>query len=233
MTERKAFTDVLPLKNIIIILVCYIVGYNYLYPKLLSRLYHLFPQLPAEFYEWSFYIVYFVITIILAWPLLADSSRRFGKKFFSILLAVVLGFVLMSICAGQCSQIAEILSGSTDSQNQTEISLALESSPALICFAVLFFSPLVEEITFRGCLFRPLQSRGRFNLGLILSALLFGFLHVYEAMFAGNLSDGWFALTYGCMGLFLGGVYYITDNFWAPVLLHLLNNAVSLYFMLR
>lgn len=84
----------------------------------------------------------------------------------------------------------------------------------LIVVAVL--PALLEELVFRGCLLRLLRTYGDWT-AVVVSAVLFGLMH-------GNLRQVPFAII---VGLVLGWLYVVTQNIWMPILVHFLNNAIS------
>jgi membrane protease YdiL (CAAX protease family) len=72
----------------------------------------------------------------------------------------------------------------------------------------------VEEIFFRGVL--------QAETGFLLASLIFGFTHIWKTK----------AILYGVyatvIGVYLGGLYLITGNLWAPMIAHGLNNFVTI-----
>ncbi len=84
----------------------------------------------------------------------------------------------------------------------------------LFVFAVL--PALFEELVFRGYVLSALRVHGDW-FAVIVSALLFGLMH-------GNVAQIPFALI---VGIALGWLYIMTDNFWIPVAVHLINNGFS------
>lgn len=84
----------------------------------------------------------------------------------------------------------------------------------LITYAVL--PGVVEEFLYRGWILGALQPCGE-RRALVLSALLFGLAH-------GNLTQLPFAFL---LGLLFGYVYLRTGRLWVGVVIHFLNNAMS------
>jgi len=84
----------------------------------------------------------------------------------------------------------------------------------LVAYAAL--PALVEEFLFRGWLLSALQPCGE-GRAILLSALLFGLAH-------GNLTQLPFALL---LGLLFGYVYLNTGRLWIGMVIHFLNNALS------
>lgn len=87
----------------------------------------------------------------------------------------------------------------------------------LVMYAVL--PALVEELVFRGWFLAALQPGGE-RRALVLSALLFGLAH-------GNLTQMPFAFL---LGLLFGWLYLRTGRLWPSVIVHFLNNSLSVVF---
>ena len=92
----------------------------------------------------------------------------------------------------------------------TVISLLLN----LLVMAVL--PAILEELVFRGCVLHALRPFGD-GFAVMVSAVLFGLMH-------GNIRQIPFALL---VGLALGYLYVVTNNIWVPILVHFMNNALS------
>lgn len=78
----------------------------------------------------------------------------------------------------------------------------------LLVAAVL--APTVEEIAFRGVLYRWLAERMRRPVAVAGSALVFAFLHGVPSLIPGIL----------VLGVLLAWVYERTRSIWAPIVLH-------------
>ena len=83
---------------------------------------------------------------------------------------------------------------------------------------LLFFLPAAaaEEIVFRGILFRRMDRRWGTLVALVVSALLFGFLHITN-----QNATVWssFAIAIEA-GLLLAAAYKYADNLWLPIGIH-------------
>jgi membrane protease YdiL (CAAX protease family) len=75
---------------------------------------------------------------------------------------------------------------------------------------------VTEEILLRGVVFRWLEELGGSWVALVLSSLLFGFLHAFNpnATVISSISIAVAA------GLLLGGAYMLTRNLWLPIGIH-------------
>jgi len=90
---------------------------------------------------------------------------------------------------------------------------------ALVVFAVV--PAITEEVAFRGFILSGLRRTYPARTAIILSALLFGFLHVLLSLF-----QQLFGAT--LLGLVLGYMALRTGSLWPGVVFHLLNNALGL-----
>jgi membrane protease YdiL (CAAX protease family) len=100
-------------------------------------------------------------------------------------------------------------------KDEEEEEKALSSSSLVFVFITVCLLPaLGEELFFRGYLGRALVARHGPVLGAIFASVVFGLSHGSVDHMIGA------ALT----GVGLHGIYLATRSFWAPVLLHALNN---------
>ncbi len=79
-------------------------------------------------------------------------------------------------------------------------------------------APLVEEIVFRGFLFRGLASRYSLGIAVVVSGIIFGGIHLQ--LFA-------FPVLF-LLGVLLALLYKITGSLWAPILMHFCINAIAI-----
>jgi membrane protease YdiL (CAAX protease family) len=97
-----------------------------------------------------------------------------------------------------------------------------ENTFAAIAAAVLIVvaAPVCEEIFFRGFFFGGMRSRLPFWAAAIISAALFGSVHLADA----NLVAG---LQLAVLGVILAWVYERTDSLWSNIAVHAFNNAIA------
>jgi uncharacterized protein len=86
----------------------------------------------------------------------------------------------------------------------------------LVLFGGGVGAAFVEELIFRGILFRWIEEFGGSWLALAVTSALFGLAHI------GNDGATWFSSVAIAIeaGLLLGGVYMLTRSLWAPIGLH-------------
>ena len=92
------------------------------------------------------------------------------------------------------------------------------SSPVWFLIGGAIIAPVVEEIFFRGFIFGGLRTRYSFPIAAVISALLFGLLHLQ-----------WTAiLPITLLGLIFAFLYERSGSIWPGILMHFLTNACSL-----
>lgn len=91
----------------------------------------------------------------------------------------------------------------------------------ILCIAVL--GPVLEELLFRGAITRILLNEYKPGLAILFSALIFGIFHINPAQ----------VLSATLIGLVLGWMYYKTASLIPCILLHVLNNSLSVYLSLK
>ena len=85
----------------------------------------------------------------------------------------------------------------------------------LLCKLVLFLWVAVyEEIIFRGVLFRMIDRRFGYVSALVVSALLFGFMHYFQGTLWSSIAIAIEA------GLMLGAAYKLSGNLYFPIGIH-------------
>jgi len=101
--------------------------------------------------------------------------------------------------------------------------------PAFLCLAVLL--PVIEELLYRGLIFHGLHSKSRMA-AYAVSTLAFAAIHVVS--YVGTLDWGLLGLSfvqYLPAGLSLAWAYEKSDTIWAPILMHITINQISITFM--
>jgi membrane protease YdiL (CAAX protease family) len=77
---------------------------------------------------------------------------------------------------------------------------------------------VVEELWCRGFLGRGFVGRYGVFGGVLLASLFFGLLHMFPP---------WYVAVTACMGMGLHLIYLASRSIWVPILLHTLNNSLS------
>jgi membrane protease YdiL (CAAX protease family) len=90
-----------------------------------------------------------------------------------------------------------------------------QGNVALAFLSLVVLPPLVEEVVFRGVLLERFTVKWRLGVAILLSAVLFGALHVDP-------------VGAGMFGVITGLLYLRTGSLWPGILIHAVNNLVAL-----
>ena len=134
--------------------------------------------------------------------------------------AVLLGVALLLLNG----VVTRLLSHGHPIQQDVSV-LAREVPPglrALLAVLVVCVAPVVEELVFRGVLLSGLASRMRIGWAIVVSAVIFGCIHLPDFRFAWYPIPGLILL-----GLVLAWLRVRTRSLWPSITLHATNNLVA------
>jgi len=169
-------------------------------------------------------LVMFLVYLLLCGVLLFLTREIFwqdlqklksGKNFLGQML---IGLICTFSAATIGSMIVTFLGATGPAVNQEMVEATLNAMPLLMVITVAFFAPIVEEIVFRLVLMNHFNVAPIWNL--ILSSLIFGFVHVL----VGGIIH---IVPYFLMGLVFGYFYLKNRNIWHVTVLHMLHNGVT------
>ena len=100
------------------------------------------------------------------------------------------------------------------------------SSKLLSNLLSVFFSPIVEELLFRGYVFYKFESRFSFWSANLIQAFLFTAMHWPNWIWTGGVQISLVATSLGVfiVGLLLGWVRKRTGSIFPPIIVHITNN---------
>jgi len=107
--------------------------------------------------------------------------------------------------------------------------LHASASAWLVTVAQVFFSPITEEILFRGFILPRLTDRLPFWDANAIQAILFTVMHWPNWIWV-NGFQAWIIVTsvsIFILALFLGWLLRRTNSIWPPILVHIINNFLS------
>ena len=113
-----------------------------------------------------------------------------------------------------------------DSSNQQLVVQLLTEMPLLMALQTVIIAPILEEILYRGLLFRTFYDFHKKGAHII-SAFLFGFAHIYSGLFRGDLTQIIHIIPYMVMGLAFSYAYEKRGNLYVPILMHMLVNLIA------
>ena len=205
-------------------------------------------------------LIYFLVQIISAVAVLIPTTiyniiqgNQIGQvNSFSIALTMFLGFIIMGIYLWKEGYISK------DKRTWSPVSIVYLIFSTFACLTTIFvieylqtqmpllpnllestfdtlqsgwlgilsiaiFGPVLEELLFRGAITSALLKKYSPTKAIILSALVFGIFHINPAQI----------ITATLIGLLLGWIYYKTASLIPCILIHILNNSLSVYLSLK
>ena len=136
--------------------------------------------------------------------------RKVSLKSIGLIIVAAIFLFIMADYVNACSMIAF--------QNLLDDSLqAIVNKPVEALVVVAILPAIIEEFLFRGMIYRGIANKSNKKIAIIISALLFAFLHM-------NFNQMCYAFV---MGLIFAFVIYLTDNLTISILLHMLFNAFT------
>lgn len=171
-------------------------------------------------------IVMFAIPIILYSVFVNKSVKKtfntFGFKKISVtvlLCSIALGFVLFFI-NNYVADIFYVILSILGYDNSINISLSVGSKIGTQFLLTAVFPGICEEVLHRGLVLRGSAKEGYTRYGLLFSSILFGLMHL-------NIQQFFYAMILGCL---MGIVVIVADSIYPAMIIHFMNNALSLYF---
>lgn len=111
--------------------------------------------------------------------------------------------------------------------NQELVVTLVSYNAGIMVFNAVILAPIVEELIFRGLIFNSLRQKSKLWAHLI-SAFLFGFLHVYSYILSGDMSEWIKLIPYMMAGLAFSFAYERRQNIGVPILLHSIKNLIAM-----
>ena len=179
-------------------------------------------------------LVSFIFAVYLLRDFIKDNIKRFKENFLdNILYSMTIGIIMMYMVSIIANLLINFILGgsSNDSANQLLFETYIKKDAILMIIQSVILAPILEELLFRGLIFRSLRDKGKV-FAFALSSFLFGFLHIYSALFAGDLTQLVYLLSYGGMGFVLTYAYEVKGNICVPILIHMLNNLIAVMVLL-
>lgn len=230
MEKRCELPNPLSVKRMVLLFLHYFIGYQFLYPMLLTSFTLWLNPQARVIPEWMQFMLYgymIIVALWLAFPLLKEAIADWRSKFLYTIKLCFLLFFAYYICSLAVNFIIMIFSDTQTSANQSEIINAIDTSPYLTLFSTLIYAPIVEELVFRGIFYRALRPHLSWLTSALISAFLFGFIHVFFSLLSGNFADLIYLISYGLIGFYLALVYEKSDTIFGSMFFHFINNAIA------
>ncbi|GAA6237345.1 CPBP family intramembrane glutamic endopeptidase [Apilactobacillus micheneri] len=179
-------------------------------------------------------ILFFVIYFLMIWVAYI-SYKKHGRNSIKQPVTktdwkmIIIAYVVSHLIEGGLTFLSNIFyhqSTSGNQQNLQDMFSTNNLTVILMLFGIIIFSPILEELVFRGYLMDALFAPKFKWLPIIVSGVLFGLAH--------NTSlNIFFFLIYAQIGFFLAYLYKQTNNLKVSIALHMLNNLISAIIMVK
>ncbi len=217
-------------KKSVILLLSYFIIYNFIFP-LLAEIISLYNSFNTIIVNAIFDILYLIIIFWCVKDIIIEGFIKFKSNLKSNTIELFKQTLLILAINIFCSLFISIIFGVHTSQNQEIVNELLGSYFLYTSFSSCIFAPIVEETIFRLSIFRTMY-KNNFWLPALVSSIVFGGVHVLGSLLLGNYLDLVNIITYSLMGLVICAYYYRKDNFFAPIMLHFMNNLVGVLLFL-
>lgn len=208
----------------IAILLVYFLGFMFFFQFAIVLIFNALGITDELFFMFSIYLVTAAILVALARDLFRAERNL---KMIDLMKAVGIGIGLLLLVNIVFGGLISLLFSLQTSANEEGLSQVQNLNPAMYLVTVAILAPLVEEIVFRGVIFRVVRARSTFLIAAIVSGVAFGFLHVFDSLFTGNYIDLVYVILYGAMGVVFAKAYEDTGSIYACVILHGAYNAMA------
>lgn len=178
-----------------------------------------------------YFAINFLATIIIFRRFLWSSIKQSREEPLRLLKAIGFGFLLNWYLGFIVSYVTAILSPQYQNINDANINVMAQEYYLLMNIGTIVLAPMAEELLFRGLIFQGLFRRSKL-LAYGVSAAVFSLIHLVS--YIGLISPLHFLvgfLQYLPAGIALGYAYEKADSICAPILLHMLVNALGMFAM--
>lgn len=176
------------------------------------------------------------LVLVLCLYIFKDFMKRqlkdLKKNFFKILFSgAIIGYIFCIVGNVVGNIILRFFTSTTTSVNQSAVTTLTNQYPAIMIVMTVLVGPLTEELLFRGLVFTSIRKHSRL-LAYLVSAFLFGFIHVMDSVLGGNFSEMIQMIPYAVMGLVFCYMYESTNNIFGSVFAHMAQNSVAMISLL-
>ena len=173
-------------------------------------------------------LVYAILLFVLGFVYrkrLIHDFKNFKKEYIYVALKNwIIGLGIMFICNIIVSSFAGGIA-TNEEANRNLIALYPVSSS----ITMIFFGPLVEEITFRASFKKAFKKWYTFA---IVTSLLFGAAHIQSFLVTKDFIELLYLLPYSALGFFFAKAFFETDNIYTSFLAHMIHNAICVILLL-
>lgn len=177
----------------------------------------------------SLYTLLGILSFIVFKDLYKEGLEEWKKSVTKTMIIILVMYILKIILTIIASIPLGIFFPEYESVNSNNVAEIIKILPApIVLIAVGVFGPIVEEMVFRGILVGKLKKYIPSTVCVIVSSMLFMFIHVHVFTFQELL----YYLPHFVAGLLYSILYLKTKNITLSMILHITNNFFPLLFMI-
>lgn len=169
---------------------------------------------------------YIVIFLMVIYVFRKDLKRDFKvfKEYFREYNSYVFKMYGKSLVVMIILSISiKLTTGINNATNQENLNILFKEMPVLITILSVIYAPIAEELLFRGIFRKIINNKWLF---ILVSGVLFGLAHVIDDF--QSVEELLYILIYSSLGCFLAAVYYRTNNIFANIYFHFIQNFLSI-----
>ena len=170
-----------------------------------------------------------IMSFIFFYDWYRDGIDKWKKNSSKTLLLVLIMFLVKLILTTIASIPLGIFYPDYESINSNNIELVVKTFPIFISIiSIGILGPIVEETVFRGILVGKLKEYIPSTICVIISSVLFMFLHVRAI----TTQELLYCLPYFVTGILYSIIFLKTKNITISMMLHIINNLLPLIMMI-
>lgn len=187
--------------------------------------------LSSTYLNFLLFLINFLAVILVFHRFLGHSARRAAREPFRCLRFAAIGLSLYYAATYLIGLFIQAVYPDFSNVNDSSIQSMASENYAIMLIGTVLLVPLTEEALFRGLIFRKLHQKSRVS-AYILSTVFFGLIHITGYIGATPLPVLLLCLIqYIPAGVFLAWAYEKADSIWAPILMHMAINQISMSYM--
>lgn len=169
---------------------------------------------------------------IVMMVIIKNCKKLFIDVQYSVTAKIIMNIPIYHMCILFTNIITKIpvvlFFENSTSNNQQAVQGIFERNMLYAIFAVVIFAPIVEELVFRGVIYKKIRRKCNVLVSALISSSIFAIMHFIISITSGDMADLIFFPSYVAPSLILCLVYEKHNNIFAPILLHLTNNLIGM-----
>lgn len=179
--------------------------------------------LPLAF-QFTDYLISAILVSILSIPLLKKEKHLELGRFIQTLIVSISFMLSINVIF---SIFMTLLDFPKISNNQQGLNDIIYLNKSLYLLMTVVFAPILEELIFRGGIFRTLRRKHNFLFAACVSAILFGFIHISHSFLTKDYLDLIYLFLYSGLGFVLAWCYEKNQSIYGCIILHIIYNFIG------